>query len=306
MSSIQRISLLCAVFASSVPVSVFSSELLLISRFPPMVGTQLGPDAPLIQSLELAGFQVNTFFMGQLVRHPRFDAALLDAVNQADAIVISPFDPTFDILALCLSNKPQSAKFRFTDVARPTVAITASTPLEQVPELVADAISSAPHPPIAYAVSPVGDFDGDGVYGIADFSLMFDALRSATPDARFDVSGSGTVDYQDLDLLVVDIYSTWWGDANLDGSFSTGDLVTVFQAGKYETGMPADWGEGDWNGDLLFNSSDLVHVLSKGHCSGPRTAVAVPEPMSVGNLIMSIAVMCSALRSRRTCLADKD
>lgn len=51
------------------------------------------------------------------------------------------------------------------------------------------------------------------------------------------------------------------------------DLVRVLQAGKYLTGEPATWGEGDWNGapggrpgdpplgDGRFNQLDIIAVL---------------------------------------------
>ena len=60
------------------------------------------------------------------------------------------------------------------------------------------------------------------------------------------------------------------GDANEDFSFDEADLVQVQQAGKYLTGEPATWGEGDWNGapggspgnppvgDGTFNQLDIV------------------------------------------------
>ncbi len=64
------------------------------------------------------------------------------------------------------------------------------------------------------------------------------------------------------------------GDANKDGAFTTGDLVSVFQAGEYEDSIAdnSTWSEGDWNGDADFTSSDLVVA----HQS-PMSAI-VPEP----------------------------
>ena len=44
-------------------------------------------------------------------------------------------------------------------------------------------------------------------------------------------------------------------------------------------GRPS-WSEGDWNGDGIFDSSDMVTAFADGgYEQGPRTdAVAVPEP----------------------------
>lgn len=51
------------------------------------------------------------------------------------------------------------------------------------------------------------------------------------------------------------------GDANHDRVFDELDINQVLQAGKYLTGDSADWSEGDWNGDGLFNQKDLVAAL---------------------------------------------
>jgi hypothetical protein len=64
-----------------------------------------------------------------------------------------------------------------------------------------------------------------------------------------------------------------YGDANLDGAFNSSDLVQVFQAGKYESLLDAEWGEGDWNFDGLFDSKDLVGALQQGaYLGGPAAA----------------------------------
>ena len=43
----------------------------------------------------------------------------------------------------------------------------------------------------------------------------------------------------------------WSGDANKDREFSSLDMIQVLADRKYETGKPATWEEGDWNGDGL-------------------------------------------------------
>jgi hypothetical protein len=72
------------------------------------------------------------------------------------------------------------------------------------------------------------------------------------------------------------------GDANLDGRFTSADLVQVFQRGQYEDRKLGNsrWTDGDWNGDLEFNSRDMVELLLSGEVAGmtARFAVAVPEP----------------------------
>ena len=53
------------------------------------------------------------------------------------------------------------------------------------------------------------------------------------------------------------------GDANLDQAFNQRDLVQVQIAAKYLTGQAATWGEGDWNGDSVFNPLDIVAALQR-------------------------------------------
>ena len=97
-----------------------------------------------------------------------------------------------------------------------------------------------------------------------------------------------------------DLRNTWIGDANLDGEFNSGDLVSVLAAGTYETGAAAVWSTGDFNGDGLTNTSDLVSALSDGGYElGPRAAVAaVPEPASALPLALGLVAFARFRRWR--------
>jgi hypothetical protein len=77
------------------------------------------------------------------------------------------------------------------------------------------------------------------------------------------------------------------GDADRDLDFDQLDLVKVQVAGKYLTGQPATWGEGDWDGapggsaeappagDGLFNQLDIIAALSSDvYLTGPYGAIA--------------------------------
>ncbi|MDG2385298.1 MAG: Ig-like domain-containing protein [Pirellulaceae bacterium] len=57
------------------------------------------------------------------------------------------------------------------------------------------------------------------------------------------------------------------GDSNHDGVFDSSDLVFVFQAGKYEDGVPNNttFEEGDWDGNGEFDSSDFVYAFQEGN-----------------------------------------
>jgi hypothetical protein len=54
------------------------------------------------------------------------------------------------------------------------------------------------------------------------------------------------------------------GDADLDGRFNMRDLDAARRTGKYLTGERADWTEGDWNGDGLFDTTDLIFAFQEG------------------------------------------
>ncbi len=98
---------------------------------------------------------------------------------------------------------------------------------------------------------------------------------------------------------------TYFGDANLDGEFNTGDLVSVLSAGQYEDTVPqnSQWATGDWDGDGEFRTSDLVVALADGGFEqGPRAAVSVvPEPTSILNLMVGL-MMAAPIHRRWMCV----
>jgi hypothetical protein len=76
------------------------------------------------------------------------------------------------------------------------------------------------------------------------------------------------------------------GDANQDLDFDELDLVQVQVVGKYLTGDPATWGEGDWDGapggspgnppegDGVFNQLDIIAALDSGvYRTGPYASL---------------------------------
>lgn len=144
-----------------------------------------------------------------------------------------------------------------------------------------------------------GDFDGDNDLDVEDVGALIAAINGAG-GAEFDVDGNGSTDGNDLTAWVKDLKNTWIGDANFDGEFNSSDFVSVFTAGKFETGTPANWAEGDWNGDGVFGSGDFVAAFTDGGFElGPVPAAqSVPEPNSLLMIVASIAALC--LRVKRS------
>ena len=126
------------------------------------------------------------------------------------------------------------------------------------------------------------DFNADGAVNVTDIDMLIGEIIVGTDRELFDVNGDGVVSQGDLLALVTDPEKlhTYLGDANLDGEFTSTDMVQVFAAGKYETGAAAGWAQGDWNADGIFDSSDMVTAfVDGGYEKGPRAdATAVPEP----------------------------
>jgi hypothetical protein len=111
-----------------------------------------------------------------------------------------------------------------------------------------------------------GDFNNDGGIDGIDVDLLCDRIANGVSDDVFDLNSDGGVDSADLDHLIVDLLKSRPGDVNLDGRFSSADLVLIFQAGEYDDGIAANssWTTGDWNCDGDFDSSDLVAAFILG------------------------------------------
>ena len=145
---------------------------------------------------------------------------------------------------------------------------------------------------------PLGDFNNDGDLDVDDLDSLMRHLNSDR-NAYFDVNDDWLLDEKDFTMWVTELKNTWFGDANLDGEFNSGDFVSVFQAGKFEQSVAASWSEGDWNGDGEFSSGDFVLAFQEGgYEKGLRGAVvAVPEPSAI---LLQIALLgIVTIRHRR-------
>jgi RNA polymerase sigma factor (sigma-70 family) len=154
-----------------------------------------------------------------------------------------------------------------------------------------------------------GDLNEDGLVNVVDIDILRACRASADAEClsdRFDLDGDGTMaTFDDLMRLVRDYANTYFGDANVDGEFNSGDFVTVLAAGEYEDEIAGNstWATGDWNADGDFTSADLIVALAEGGYEiGPRAAVAsVPEP----NGFMLLTFGCIAILSLRKCWSGR-
>ena len=97
--------------------------------------------------------------------------------------------------------------------------------------------------PATLVISPAGDLDADDVLDGDDVDVLAEKIaRYNIPTwwllkSAFDLNNDSSIDLDDHRVWVKDLRHTWYGDANLDGEFNSGDLITVFQAGGYEDGI---------------------------------------------------------------------
>ena len=147
----------------------------------------------------------------------------------------------------------------------------------------------------AMGVGAHGDFNGDGAYSVVDIDMLTSKVRAGTGGGAFDLNDDGAINDDDRTIWVHDVKRTYFGDANLDGEFSSADFVDVFVAGEYEDTRAGNssWATGDWDGDAEFTSSDFVTAfVDGGYELGKREAVnAVPEPSTVLLLLLGMVAV---------------
>jgi hypothetical protein len=135
-----------------------------------------------------------------------------------------------------------------------------------------------------------GDFNANGFRDVGDLDLLASAMMANDPS--FDLDGDGDADLADRTHWVEVLANTYSGDVDLNGEFNSSDMVQVFIAGKYETGQPATWAEGDFNGDKVFDSGDLVTAfIGGGYEVGPRPGVAAQVPEPAGTLLLTAGLI---------------
>ncbi len=170
------------------------------------------------------------------------------------------------------------------------------------------------HPRQAVAEKLPGDLNADGALSVEDIDLHADRMNRPQVFYRYDFNGDRRVDLEDRRILVEEIFGTTFGDANLDGQFASDDLVEVLQWGQYGDAVAnnSTWSSGDWDGDLEFDSGDLVLALQAGgyERSSLRAAkltadaccqqtFAVPEPSAAALLSLGSLSLVDVARRRK-------
>ncbi|MCA9217424.1 MAG: hypothetical protein KDB27_30355, partial [Planctomycetales bacterium] len=115
-----------------------------------------------------------------------------------------------------------------------------------------------------------GDLDASGAIDARDVDLLCAHIARDEPLAmpKFDLDQNLEKNKADIRFLIEQVFGSAIGDSNMDGRFNSSDLVSVFQFGQYEDGIPnnSTWASGDWDCNGEFDSSDLVFAFqAKGY-----------------------------------------
>ena len=111
-----------------------------------------------------------------------------------------------------------------------------------------------------------GDFNLDGELTLEDIKLLEAEIATGDDNSDynsdFDLNFDGTVDREDLPVLITGLLRLPFGDTNADREVTSRDVVIAFQAGTYGTGNFSSWTDGDWNITGLFDEMDLTSLSS--------------------------------------------
>ena len=99
-----------------------------------------------------------------------------------------------------------------------------------------------------------GDFDGDGNYDAVDINALIGLIVAKEFGDHEDLNQDGIVNHADLDILILQIIETLYGDGNLDGVVDIPD-VNIWNAYRFTDEQ--GWEHGDYNGDGVIDVSDF-------------------------------------------------
>lgn len=149
-----------------------------------------------------------------------------------------------------------------------------------------------------------GDVNMDGVIDSLDIDLLLRSFNPTLSNPKFDLNLSGGVDEADVDELVFNILNTFYGDANLDGRVSLGDLVIL--ASNFGQATGGTWAGGDFNGNDQMTLGDLVILATyfgqplPGAPLVSTLSIPVPAALPAASVILAMAALRAARRARKS------
>jgi len=202
--------------------------------------------------------------------HYRIHADVDNEFDPWQGVLANDFDPDRDRLQAILQSTTKHGELILNNNGSFTYIPEAGfTGIDQFTYLAADQWSASTIVQVelivAHSSDPLGDFNQDGACDSVDLQLLKEALQQPFNGA-FDINGDQQLDLADWQTMVNDKLATSYGDANLDRTFDSRDLILIFQAGEYEDSTLGNsrWEDGDWNADGEFTSADLIFAFQTG------------------------------------------
>lgn len=113
---------------------------------------------------------------------------------------------------------------------------------------------------VSHASDATGDFNQDGACDGIDLELLKKAM-SQPFDGAYDVNGDQQIDLSDWQSMISEKLLTSYGDANLDRTFDSRDLILIFQASRADATLgnspPMDRGRLERRRRIQFGRPDL-------------------------------------------------
>lgn len=138
----------------------------------------------------------------------------------------------------------------------------------------------------------LGDFNDDATLSAADIDLLSIAVREASSEQVYDVTGDGLIDDADRAAWLT-LAGTLPGDADFSGDVEFPDFLQLSR----NFGQPGGWAEGDFDGDGDIAFPDFLSLSANfGQSAGATTAV--PEPTASTLFCISLLTSLAMRRQR--------
>lgn len=148
-----------------------------------------------------------------------------------------------------------------------------------------------------------GNINGQFGTDAWDIDTEFQRIGKTGDNWFEDLNVDGVVTKADVDTLVQQIFKTTYGDSDLNGKVDFSDFLTI----QNNFGKTGGWAAGDFDGNGVVNFTDFLQlqnnfgfgtfITASQTAALTAFAASVPEPASVGLVILGIAAL--KRRSRR-------
>jgi hypothetical protein len=143
----------------------------------------------------------------------------------------------------------------------------------------------------------LGDFNNDGLVGVADLDLLSAEVAGGGANAAFDLTNDNNVNQADVNALL-GITNRLNGDVDFNGQVQFPDFV-VFASNFGQGGRT--WSQGDFDSSGAVQFPDFVLFAGNFGKSAPAATAVVPESTGGGAYVLVIlgTTVLRQIRRRR-------